>query len=99
MPSIFVIAFLVLFTVPLVLCLNAMGRQIRADCEHGRPDRVAADAKLRRRILITVGIFVVVSLVLGHWMVGLTGFLTGIAFLLPYWLNPPVDITSNSRAD
>jgi len=33
--------FVIVLGVPLVLCLNAMGRQIRADFERGAPDRIA----------------------------------------------------------
>jgi hypothetical protein len=99
MSSAFLIAFLIAFTVPLVLCLNAMGRQIRADYQSGQPDRIAADVQLQRRILISVSLFLAVSLLLRHWMIGLTGFLTGVAFLLPYWLNPPADTGKKAAGD
>ena len=99
MGVIFFVGFIVVLAVPLVLCLNAMGRQIRADFERGEPDRIATNVELQRGILIAVGGFVVASSLLGHWMIGLTGLLTGLAFLIPYWRNRPLDIADNSRAN
>lgn len=80
---------MIVLGVPLVLCLNAMGRQIRADFERGQPDRIATDVQLQRKILMAVSIFVLAAVVLGHWMVGLTALLTALAFLIPYWRNRP----------
>lgn len=81
--------FVIVLGVPLVLCLNAMGRQIRADFERGAPDRIATSVQMQRGILIAVTGFVLLSFLLGHSMVGLTGLLMGLAFLIPYWRNRP----------
>jgi len=81
--------FVIVLGVPLALCLNAMGRQIRADFERGAPDRIATNVQMQRAILIAVSVFVLVSFMLGHSMVGLTALLMGLAFLIPYWRNRP----------
>jgi hypothetical protein len=99
MKAAFLLGFMLVLAVPLVLCLNAMGRQIRADFERGDPDRIATDVQMQRKILLTVSAFVLVSLMLGHWMVGLTALLTGLAFLIPYWRNRPLAVADESRAD
>ncbi len=96
---IFFIGFVIILGVPLVLCLNAMGRQIRADFERGQPDRIATDVPMQRAILIAVGGFVVAASLLGHWMIGLTALLTGLAFLIPYWRNRPLITADHSRGD
>ena len=85
----FVIGFMVVLGVPLVLCLNAMGRQIRADFERGQPDRIATDVQLQRKLLMALSVLVLLAFVLGRWMIGLTALLTGLAFLIPYWRNRP----------
>lgn len=95
----FLIGFFIVLAVPLVLCLNAMGRQIRADFERGEPDRIATDVPLQRKILLIVSAFVMTSLVLQHWMIALTVLLTGLAFLIPYWRNRPVGRAGDFRAD
>ena len=91
--------FVIVLGVPLVLCLNAMGRQIRADFERGAPDRIATNVPMQRGILIAVTGFVLVSFVFGHWMIGLTGLLMGLAFLIPYWRNRQFNIADDSFAD
>jgi hypothetical protein len=95
----FLVGFMIVLAVPLVLCLNAMGRQIRSDFERGDPDRIATDVQMQRKILLTVSAFVLVSVMLGHWMVGLTALLTGLAFLIPYWRNRPLAVADESAAD
>jgi len=91
--------FVVVLGVPLVLCLNAMGRQIRADFERGAPDRIATNVQMQRGILIAVTGFVLVSFAFGHWMIGLTGLLMGLAFLIPYWRNRQFNVADDSFAD
>jgi Flp pilus assembly protein TadB len=76
-----------------------MGRQIRADLERNTPDRIATDIKMQRTILLADCAFVAVSLLLGHWMIGLTALLAGLAFLIPYWRNRPLDTADVSRFD
>lgn len=93
------VGFIIVLGVPLLLCLNAMSRQIRADFERGAPDRIATDIPMQRMILLAVGAFVGVSSLLGHWMVGLTALLTGLAFLIPYWRNRPLNTADDSRID
>ena len=95
----FLLGFMIVLAVPLVLCLNAMGRQIRADFERGDPDPIATDVQMQRKILLTVSVFLLVSVMLGHWMVGLTALLTGLAFLIPYWRNRPLAVADQSAAD
>ena len=85
------VGFILVLAVPLVLCLNAMGRQIRADFERGQPDRIATDVQMQRKILLAVSAFVIAASVSGHWMIGLTALLTGVAFLVPYWRNRPLN--------
>jgi hypothetical protein len=99
MAVIIITGFVIVLAVPLVLCLNAMGRQIRADFERGEPDRIATDITLQRKILIVVSGFVVASSILGYWMIGLTALLTGLAFLIPYWRNRPLNAADQSAAD
>jgi hypothetical protein len=99
MAVVFFVGFIIVLSVALVLCLNAMGRQIRADFERGAPDRIATNVQAQRGILIAVSAFVVASSVLGHWMIGLTALLTGLAFLIPYWRNRPLNAAEDSRAD
>src|SRR5947209_3893925 len=95
----FLLGLMIVLAVPLVLCLNAMGRQIRADFERGDPDPIATDVQMQRKILLTVSVFLLVSVMLGHWMVGLTALLTGLAFLIPYWRNRPLAVADQSAAD
>ena len=99
MAAAFLIGFVIVLTVPLVLCLNAMGRQIRADFERGQPDRIATDVQMQRKILIAVSAFVVISSILGHWMIALTGLLTALAFLIPYWRNRPLNAADEPAVD
>lgn len=99
MAALFLVGFIVVLAVPLVLCLNAMGRQIRTDLERGTPDRIATDVEMQRAILLAVCAFVAVSSLLGHWTIGLTALLTGLAFLIPYWRNRPLNIADDSRVD
>lgn len=91
MNILFLVGFVVVLGVPLVLCLNAMGRQIRSDLERGEPDRIATNVPLQRKILIAVSALVVATSVLGYWMIGLTALLCALAFLIPYWRNRPLD--------
>jgi hypothetical protein len=91
--------FVIVLGVPLVLCLNAMGRQIRADFERGAPDRIATNVQVQRGILMAVTCFVLVSYMLGYSMVGLTGLLMGLAFLIPYWRNRQFNVADDSFAD
>ena len=91
--------FVIALGVPLVLCLNAMGRQIRADFEEGHPDRIATNVRMQQLILIAVSGFVLLFFVLGHPMVGLTGLLMGLAFLIPYWRNRQLNAADDSFAD
>ena len=91
--------FVLVLGVPLVLCLNAMGRQIRADFETGHPDRIATNVRMQQLILIAVSGFVLLSFILGHPMIGLTGLLMGLAFLIPYWRNRQLNVADNSVAD
>src|SRR5947209_11288590 len=93
------IGFVIAMAVPLVLCLNAMGHQIRADFERGEPDRIATNIQMQRGILVAVTGFVLAACLLGHWMVGLTGLLTGLAFLIPYWRNRPLNVAGKTSAD
>jgi len=88
------VGFIVALGVPLVLCLNAMGRQIRADFERGQPDRIATNVRMQRAILIAVAGVVLICSMAGHWMIGLTALLTGLAFLIPYWRNRPLNIAA-----
>ena len=99
MGLIFFAGFVLALGVPLVLCLNAMGRQIRADFEKGHPDRIATNVRMQQAILIAVSGFVLGSYVLGHPMIGLTGLLMGLAFLIPYWRNRQLNVADNSVAD
>ena len=99
MAVVFFVGFVIVLAVPLVLCLNAMGRQIRADFERGAPDRIATNVQVQRGILIGVAAFVATSSMLGHWMIGLTALLTGLAFLIPYWRNRPLNAADESCAD
>ena len=91
--------FVVVLGVPLVLCLNAMGRQIRADFERGHPDRIATNVRMQQVILIAISGFVLGSFMLGHPMIGLTGLLMGLAFLIPYWRNRQLNVADDSFAD
>jgi hypothetical protein len=43
--------------------------------------------------------FVLVSYMLGYSMVGLTGLLMGLAFLIPYWRNRQFNVADDSFAD
>ena len=99
MAVVFFAGFILVLAVPLVLCLNAMGRQIRADFERGEPDRIATNVQLQRGILIAISAFVLVSSMLGHWMIGLTALLTGLSFLIPYWRNRPIAAADEPGAD
>jgi len=91
--------FVVVLGVPLVLCLNAMGRQIRADFERGHPDRIATNVRMQQVILIAISGFVLGSFMLRHPMIGLTGLLMGLAFLIPYWRNRQLNVADDSFAD
>ena len=91
--------FVIALGVPLLLCLNAMGRQIRADFESGHPDRIATNVRMQKGILIAVSGFVLVSYLLGYPMIGLTGLLMGLAFLIPYWRNRQLNVADHSVAD
>ena len=99
MGLIFFAGFVLALGVPLVLCLNAMGRQIRADFEKGHPDRIATNVRMQQGILIAVSGFVLGSYVLGHPMICLTGLLMGLAFLIPYWRNRQLNVADDSFAD
>ena len=99
MGLIFFAGFVLALGVPLVLCLNAMGRQIRADFEKGHPDRIATNVRMQQGILIAVSGFVLGSFLLGYRMIGLTGLLMGLAFLIPYWRNRQLNVADNSVAD
>jgi len=99
MGLIFFAGFVLALGVPLVLCLNAMGRQIRADFEKGHSDRIATNVRMQQGILIAVSGFVLGSYVLGHPMIGLTGLLMGLAFLIPYWRNRQLNVADDSFAD
>ena len=93
------IGFIAVLGVPLLLCLNAMGRQIRADFERGAPDRIATNVRMQQGILIAVSGFVLACFVSHRPMIGLTGLLMGLAFLIPYWRNRPLSAADQSRVD
>ena len=99
MALILFVGFVIVLGVPLLLCLNAMGRQIRADLERGVPDRIATNVRMQQGILMAVSGFVLISFVFGHSMVGLTGLLMGLAFLIPYWRNRQFNVADDSFAD
>ena len=99
MALLFFAGFVIVLGVPLVLCLNAMGHQIRADFERGAPDRIATNIQMQRAILVALTGFVLGSFMLGHSMVGLTALLMGLAFLIPYWRNRQLNAADNSVAD
>jgi hypothetical protein len=99
MTILFMAVFIIVLAVPLVLCLHAMGQQIRADFERGQPDRIATDIPMQRRILIVVSAFVLASSMLGHWLIGLTALLTVLAFLIPYWRNRPLNDADGPAVD
>src|SRR3982751_6155133 len=81
--------FALLFGVPLILSLNAMGRRVREDYRSGDPQRIASITDLKRRLLVRAGMIILLTLVMRQWMVAAVCVLMGVALLSPIWLNHP----------